>query len=500
MLVTIPGDLNLRDMVFFRKGKRPFAGDLLLDTFLLEGLLNFVCHGYIMELRKEKGFTMQSGQIIRYIMQVMLISSRSDPAGRNIRHQMRELLQEKEREDVTFALHEVEGRLIFQDGIDAAFDADLIIFLSRHTSARPFPLLSVHVTGNPSGADLGGKPYSFPPASPLWMRSVLRSLFHHAPPEYGVTYEVTHHGPTELTTPSFFVEIGSNMAEWEDPRAGKAVAESVFAAQPEPSLCLLGLGGNHYATRATEMARDLKVAFGHIIHSRDVPSLDRALLANLWKHSGAEAVYIDRNALSSEDVHRMEALLGEADLTLLSEGEIKTCGNLPWKTYRSLRALAEEAIPSSRLVVDGLVGEGTPVMVQLDPSLLSEALKADRNAVEEGLRSLPLAHLIRIDGIIPPVFLTFEGNQSIVINHLIRLCVKIIVGNQKTSLDGDSLIIHGLRFDPQKARELGIPSGPLYGMLSAGKAIERDGRMITPEMVQTETKRILHISGLGRYV
>jgi D-aminoacyl-tRNA deacylase len=433
-------------------------------------------------------------------MQISLVSSKRDPAGKNIRHHILEALSSVKRQDVQFVLEEVEGRLIHQDHIDENLDADLIIFLSRHTSARPAPLLSVHVTGNPSNAELGGKPHSLPPAAPLWMRSVLLSLAAHAPQGYRVVYEVTHHGPTELSTSSFFVEIGSTLTEWEDPRAGKAVAESVLAARPESGLCLLGLGGDHYATRATTIARESRAAFGHIIHARDVPSLDLGLLRRLQENSPSDAAYIDRKTLSSGEISRLETLLGQIGLPLVTESGIQAIGNLSWRMYTSLRTRAEAEETFSQLVVDGLAGEGIPALVRLDPRLLSEAIRADRTAVREGLRGLPLAHLLGPDGAILPVFLTFEGNQSSVINHLIRLCVKIIVGNQRTSLDGDSLIIHGMRFDPQKARALGIPSGPLYGMLSAGHTIEKDGRMITPEMVQTETKRILHISGLGRYV
>jgi D-aminoacyl-tRNA deacylase len=433
-------------------------------------------------------------------MQIFLVSSRIDPAGRNIRRHLLERMPSIQRKDATFTLEEVEGRLIEQDGIDKRWGADLIIFVSRHTSAHPTPLLSVHVTGNPSDAELGGTPRSLPPAAPLWMRSVLLSLVRLAPPGYRVTYEVTHHGPTDLNTPSFFVEIGSTLSEWEDPRAGNAVAESVLAVRPAAGVRLLGIGGNHYATRATEMARESNAAFGHIIHSRDVPSLDRTLLCRLAECSAADAAYLDRKAIPSGDVQRIEMLLSQINLPLVSESEIRAMGDLSWKMYTSLRARADTETPSSQLVVDGLTGEGTPAIVRLDPRLLAEAVRADRTAVQGGLRNMFLAHLLGPDGAILPVFLTFEGNQSSVINHLIRLCVKIIVGNQKTSLDGDSLIIHGMRFDPQKARELGIPSGPLYGVLSAGHTIEMDGRMITPEMVQTETKRILHISGLGRYV
>jgi D-aminoacyl-tRNA deacylase len=441
-------------------------------------------------------------------MDIALISSQQDPAGANIHRHVRDLLasgaavstSSSGASDIRWIHCEVEGRLIHQDGVDRDLDADLLIFLSRHTSAQPSPVLTVHVTGNFHEAALGGLPSSLAPAAPAWMQAVLRNLAVRAPPGYRVSYEVTHHGPTEISTPSFFVEIGSTVNEWTDPRAGEAAAASVLSAAPIDAIPLVGFGGTHYAARQTGIALATRGAFGHIAHTREVPALDAALLRQMVEASGAVAAYVDRKALPAAEYRHLRMLLDEARIPEVGESELVAIGSLAWGDYAAIQARAEALVPGGRAHPHALSSTGALVDVTLDPALLGEAIRADERGFLHALDNLPVAHITDTSGQIRPIFITQAVHFSKLINDLISLCVKLIIGCPNTAAEADRLIIRKVRFDPQKARNLGVPKGPLFGRLSGGQTIEWDGRIITPDLVQTCSTTEIHIPGLTRYL
>ena len=436
-------------------------------------------------------------------MRIALIHSKQDVAGVNIRHHLESLLAAGERwplaENHTLAFHEVDGRLIYQDRIDEASDSDLIIFISRHSSAQPMPALTVHVTGNYDTADLGGEPGALAPAAPAWMHTILRNLASRAPEGYRVSYEVTHHGPTALSTPSLFVEIGSTAAEWGDPAAGRAVAASILSAAPEETINLIGFGGTHYAVRQTEIALSSRGAFSHIAPARQVRLLDPDLIRRMQEASCAVAAYIDRKSLPAEEFERIERMLNDAGILLLSESEILEAGNLEWTTYLRIRDLAEEIAPGSRIHIHNLSGSGTPVPVQLNQELVEEVIKINKDGFIDGIRELPVAHLSKGSIEVLPVFIGFENETSRLANDITTLCVKLLLICENTVIVGDHLVLQKVRFDPAKARRHGVPKGPLFGMLAGGRAIEINGRRITPDMVQTTSAKRIHIPGLERY-
>jgi D-aminoacyl-tRNA deacylase len=79
------------------------------------------------------------------------------------------------------------------------------------------------------------------------------------------------------------------------------------------------------------------------------------------------------------------------------------------------------------------------------------------------------------------------------------LCVKIIRNKEITATERDYLIITKVRFDPAKARDLGVPQGPYYRQLAAGQAVEINGRAVTPDMVSSRSDIKIHIPGLEKF-
>jgi D-aminoacyl-tRNA deacylase len=434
-------------------------------------------------------------------MKITLVNSRQDPAGVTIRDQIRILMADPayRREGVDWEFLEVDGRLIHEGGIDADLGSDLLIFLSRHTSSRPVPVLTVHPTGNPGEALLGGEAGSFAPAAPGWMQAVLINLVRLAPNGYRASYEVTHHGPTDLVTPSFFVEIGSTEKEWSDPVAGAAVAEAVLTAAPADPISLIGFGGTHYAPRETAVALETRGAFGHILHSREIGGLTGPLLGKIAAAAGAEAVYVDRKAIDRPALDHLYALLQTAGLPLLGEKDLHQIGALSWQDYLSLRKVAEEAAPGAHLIPGALSGGGTPVTVAVPADLFTQALGADPGRIMAAIDRMPVAGLTGKGGVLLPIFITYERYSSQIIHDLITLCVKTIREEQHAVIDGDRLIIKKERFDPGLAASLGVPPGALFGMLKGGQAVRVGDQVIEPGMVRSCTVTAIHLRGLERY-
>ncbi len=435
-------------------------------------------------------------------IKIALISSRQDPAGVNINGEIRRILEcgGSVRSDHWYELIEIGERLIHAAHVDRKTDAPLIFFLSRHSSERPAKVLTVHATGNFREAALGGSPESLAPAAADWMHAVLRELTLHVPPGYRVSYEVTHHGPTELETPSLFVEIGSTLEEWSDPVAVNAVARSVLNANPTATLRVIGFGGTHYAKRETEISLKSGAAFGHIAHSREVEFLTPRMITEMWEKTGGVVAYIDKKAVPAAVAARLSRLLSAQEMPVLGENELVSVSRISFETWQEICGLAGVLRGDIDCHIHALPGPGRPVLITLDPALLRSTLGAGEALFLSGLETIPVVHLSSPEGLVLPEFVTYKELAPQVLHDLISLCVSLLSIKQGASVEGDHLVIRRKRFDPGRAEELGVPKGPLYSRLMNGQEVEINGRVVTPDMVLFCDIERIRIPGLERYV
>jgi len=442
-------------------------------------------------------------------MIIDIVNSDSDPAGRNIRAAVDELLKNPPKEgfplfdgnEVTF--HTVPGRIIHAEISGMNPDADLIIVVSRHSSVNPVPVLTVHPAGNFGIAGLGGNDRELGLTDPVWMKAVLQNHAAFAPEGYRVSYEITHHGPTDLPVPFFFVEVGSTEKEWNDSAACFAAAKSVLYARPSPdAVPLIGFGGTHYAARQTAICLETKGAFGHMMHTRDVGSVSKEMVSRMIATSGgAAAAHIDRKALSKQELSRLEGILSDLGLEEISEGDLRKINGMSFSTWIAYRNLAAKTAQDLKIFPHGRITDGEPSVIELPADLFSAAyLGYEEFLLTELDKMGNIFHTTGKGGRIMPTLFTPAENRRQASGDLIVLSVQQITRTQDSLVEGDQITITRRQFDPGIARTLGVSSGPLYGQLAAGTSVDLpDGRTITPDMVTKVVRTSIKIPGLENY-
>jgi D-aminoacyl-tRNA deacylase len=176
----------------------------------------------------------------------------------------------------------VNTEIVDTQFLDRLFNPRFFVFLSRHSSAKGIPTLSVHTPGNLSEAKFGGKPRKVSISPALAMKNVLielEKLRNEKSLDYKVSYECTHHGPS-LDTPTMFVELGSSPKQWTDTKAAKVIAEAITNSAFEYPTCYvsLGIGGPHYNRKFSKMALSNQRAFGHMIPKYALPQVNTEII------------------------------------------------------------------------------------------------------------------------------------------------------------------------------------------------------------------------------
>ena len=261
----------------------------------------------------------------------MIVSSRRDSASANIARALitkngfeqgpGQGIETYSKDNIRLVMLEKLG--IYAEPSDIPSDASTTIFVSKHVSSSGRPALTVHATGNlTKEAKFGGNPEEVSYVDPSIIRSTLRALkagVSQVGVQIDITMEATHHGPTNLSMPVCFVEIGSGEEEWTDPVLGEIAANAVMAAATkveETPPIAVGFGGTHYSAKHTRICMEGNYAIGHLVssHSFDGGVSERVITDTFSKTTGScNTAIVDWKGLHSNDRRRLISSLDAAD-------------------------------------------------------------------------------------------------------------------------------------------------------------------------------------------
>ncbi len=203
-----------------------------------------------------------------------IVASEKDTAGKNIFNQLTEQgfqpTDKKWQGKTTYKrknwiLVKTESDIVHADEVNE-LDADEIIFISRHSSQKGTPTLTTHYPGNFGPNDHGGAHGELCYAPAERMKNIYLEIIN-PPFQHDVSLEVTHHGPS-ISKPCLFVELGSTEEQWKNQEAADYLATSLIRGidkETPKRETAIGIGGNHYAPKFSELEQKEEVAMGHII-------------------------------------------------------------------------------------------------------------------------------------------------------------------------------------------------------------------------------------------
>ena len=261
---------------------------------------------------------------------ILIVSSRRDSASANIARALitkngfeqgpGQGIETYSKDNIRLVMLEKLG--IYAEPSDIQSDASTTIFVSKHVSSSGRPALTVHATGNlTKEAKFGGNPEEVSYVDPSIIRSTLRALKARVSQEgvqIDLTMEATHHGPTNLSMPVCFLEIGSGEEEWTDPVLGEIAANAVMAAATkveETRPAAVGFGGTHYSAKHTRICMDGDYAIGHLVSSHSFDGGVTQLMINdvFNKTTGScNTAIVDWKGLHSNDRRKLVASLEAA--------------------------------------------------------------------------------------------------------------------------------------------------------------------------------------------
>ncbi|MCL2142719.1 MAG: D-aminoacyl-tRNA deacylase [Methanomassiliicoccaceae archaeon] len=264
----------------------------------------------------------------------LFICSAADSASVNIRDA---LIASAEWDDTDGILYHDDTAMItipemhiYADNVDdiavkKGVDAEEMIFLSRHRSSSGIPTLTVHPIGNFHDADLGGRPRTLVKAAPRTMTGILKGLASSDTKGFGVSFEVTHHGPW-VNVPSAFVEIGSDETQWNNRAAANIIADALLNKEDNDHISAIGIGGGHYAPRFTEVALKYKVNIGHMIPEYAFANSDDEDVARMVREAAEKSctktAYVHKRSMKGAVAKRITDVVISCGLETISSADL----------------------------------------------------------------------------------------------------------------------------------------------------------------------------------
>ncbi len=269
-------------------------------------------------------------------METAIIASKLDPAGLNIKQALIDNYSFKELKGKLYDgnkvysltninIYTINNKTISAEDIDKEIEADLFIFISKHSSKEARKTLSVHMPGNWGKAELGGKDKTLNICNPSYFKEALLELKKLNNLDYEVTGETDHHGPY-LEKPCFFIEVGSQEEQWNDKKAAFIITNTlmnILQRDVKDYRVALGIGGNHYMSGLNKIQLETDIALSHICPKHYLKDFDEKVLyqAIVKSTKKPSIAIIDWKGLGSEK-QRVIYLLKDYNLEVIRSDRI----------------------------------------------------------------------------------------------------------------------------------------------------------------------------------
>ena len=206
--------------------------------------------------------------------------------------------------------------MIYYNNIEEIENSDRFVFLSRHVSKSKKPTLTAHFLGNPSNeAPYGGETMQLAATCPELMKNYMMKLNMQKEvlSEYEISLEAIHHGPTNISKPCLFIEIGSDLEQWKDERVAEIVVRTVISSidnQIDVNKVGVGLGGPHYSKKFTELLFNTEYAITGYISRHYMNYFNQDILKQMIEKCEQEVKFaiVDKKGIGKEKRRVLELL------------------------------------------------------------------------------------------------------------------------------------------------------------------------------------------------